>query len=446
MNQFDYVSNAANGYGAQDILQNKLLALRRDGDLSIVVKKYRAGDPNAKNVDQFYAPFMIQFNNGSRWIVFSTTSCRTDRIKGQQWDADNLKRLDLSIEKAILTYPDEIDHTNKRAFIKQKEKYDKGFEISRLDDVIPNETLIKQIKQRSQDIFYEREYGERENDTTQIMQEFEDENATSSKITSSIFQSVGFANNQLALSDSTASGRAYDFNGKAFEVDVASLLSDSKYLHLIKSGADKTNDRKLACFISMIRTFAINPLDIVSIEATAQKEDIGLLPSGGQPKTDVWAKVFLAGGERRDVTISCKRTTKSSVSVHQYTADAFADVLAPDNNSLRTLLNLFQFCANAKNMPKGNKIALEEQLRSYLPQLCRWVLGGYGGEISSPIQYADYLVVYRPNDNYFGVHTIDEYTEKLLQRSPMAFGTPFGWTYASGQRGKSIQLKLPIIR
>ena len=449
MSQFEYVSNAANGYDAQSVLQNMLFALRRSGDLSIVVKTYRAGDPQALNAGQFYAPFMIQFNDGSRWIIFSTTSCRTDRIKGQQWDADNLKRLDLSIDRAILTYPDDISNADKKAFVKQKEKYDRGLEISRIDDIVSNATLIDQIKCRASDIFYEREETERAREEARLAQESSTTGVAFAGFTPAHSQYTSFTetNDMTVLTDSDVDiGKAYDFNGKAFEIDVASLLSDPKYLDLVKRGVSESDDRKLSCFIRMIETFGFEPSSIVRIEATAKKEVIGLLPSGGQPKTDVLATFTLVGNREKVITISCKRTKRDSVSVHQYTADAFADVLDPENKSLRKLLKTFQYYANAKSMPEENRVDLAKQLKPYLPKLCKWVLGGYGGVCSSTVQNADYLVVYNPLDRYFGVHSINDYTEILLQAPPKAFGTPFGWTYASKQRQHSIQLKLPIIR
>ena len=442
MSPFDYVSNSANGHDAQDVLQNKLLSLRRSGDLSIVVKTYRAGDPLARNAGQFYAPFMIQFNNGARWIVFSTTSCRTDRIKGQQWDADNLKRIDTSIERAVLAYPDDTPSTEVRAFRKQKAKYDSGEEISRLDDIVNHSELVSQIQRRSLGIFNEED--EQLDDVPQRITPTADTKLKARQLELEDFQ--GGVKTEQLLATPSGSGWLYDFNGRAFEGDIASLLNNAAYLAKMKRGDDSDADRKFACFVKMLSAFGVDPQSIAHIDATAKKEDIGLLPNGGQPKTDVLAKFTYDDGREEAVTISCKRTTRTAVSVHQYSADTFADVLDAGNTSLRVLLNVFQYYANARDMPDADKVELEKQLRPLLPKLCKWVLGGLGGDISSPIQCADYLVVYNPTDEYFAVHSVEDYTAMLLKRATGAFGTPFGWTYASKQRGKCIQLKLPIIR
>ncbi len=442
MGSFDYVSNSANGHDAQDVLQNMLLALRRSGDLSIIVKTYRAGYPLAKNAGQFYAPFMIQFNNGARWIIFSTTSCRTDRIKGQQWDADNLKRIDTSIERAVLAYPDDAPPTEVRAFQKQKAKYDSGEEISRIDDIVKHSELVSQIQRRSLGIF-----NEEDEQLDNVPQEATLPAAAcleARQLELEYPQVVGRVE-QITASLSE-SGRLYDFNGRAFEGDVASLLGNAAYLARMKQGDDSGADRKFVSFTKMLSAFGVDPKSIAHIDATAKKEDIGLLPNGGQPKTDVLASFTFNDGKEKEFTISCKRTTRSSVSVHQYSADAFADVLDAGNASLRKLLNMFQYYANARDMPGAAKVELEKQLCPLLPKLCRWVLGGFGGGATSPIQCADYLVVYNPKDEYFAVHSVEDYMVILLERATGAFGTPFGWTYPSKQRGRSIQLKLPIIR
>ena len=438
MPQFNYVSNAANGYNAQNVLQNLLLPLRQQGDLAIVVKAYRAGDPNARNAEQFYAPFMIQFNNGSRWIIFSTTKCRTDRVKGNQWDADNLKRLDPAVEKAVLTYPDDVTEDDRMAFTSQKAKYDSGAEISRIDDIVPNQELITQIKRRALEIFHG--YDEEDIVVGQETETIVAPSVTHQRDT----QQLGV--NSPAITSATDEGRAYDLNGRAFESDIMEILNNVSYLEMMRCGDDNEEDSRYIGFKKMINVVGVSPSRIVRIDATAEKEKIGLLPSGGQPETDVWARFCCVDGEVRDFTFSCKRTKRDSVTVHQYTADAFADVLDPSNVLLRRLLNVFQFHANARDMAEEDRAALQAQLHPLLPKLCKWVLGGFGGEYFNPIQCAGYLVVYNPTDEYFAVHSVEDYSRRLLARQPLTFGTPFGWTYASKQRRNSIQLKMPVLR
>ena len=45
------------------------------------------------------------------------------------------------------------------------------------------------------------------------------------------------------------------------------------------------------------------------------------------------------------------------------------------------------------------------------------------------------------------IHTLEEYTKMLLRPENIShFGTPFQWTFASGRRGKDIQLKCKILK
>ena len=50
-------------------------------------------------------------------MLYTTTSCRTDRIKGNQWDSYNIKKIDSSVKKSILIYPDSVSDDEKQSFI-----------------------------------------------------------------------------------------------------------------------------------------------------------------------------------------------------------------------------------------------------------------------------------------------------------------------------------------
>ena len=460
------ISNAANGYDAQAYLQNEQLKFRRDGDVAAVVKEFRAGDPAAKNAAQFYAPLMVQFHDGARWIIFTSTSCRTDRIKGQLWDAENLKRLDPLIEMAFLAYPDDALAKEVRAFERQKEKYDSGEEISSLDDVILFSVLLAKIKVRAkvdradEDVLNVtemtvtqptsvagRDEPVEDKDESEKQDQKEPEGNHQAVDSNSTFSNVTDLLSDREFIDSAKSeGWLFDFNGRAFEKDVANNLNNERYLSFWKRDEQIADDFGFESFTQMVDAFGLDRSAVRQIKASADKEVIGLLPTGGQPKTDVLAKVEMNDGSVRDVTVSCKRTNSSSVSVHQYTADAFADVLDRNNGLLRVLLNVFQTCHNIGTMPEGDRSMLERELSVHREKLCRWGLRGYGYPVSSSVQYANYLVVYKPQERYFAAHTIEAYIEKLLKHSTLSFGTPFSWTFASKQAGKSIQLKLPIIK
>ena len=57
----------------------------------------------------------------------------------------------------------------------------------------------------------------------------------------------------------------------------------------------------------------------------------------------------------------------------------------------------------------------------------------------------DAILISDEKDIY--IHTLEEYTSMLLKKENEShFGTPFQWTFASGRKGKDIQLKCKIIK
>lgn len=384
-------SNSSHGNGFQNLVNKTLQALIKDGILTHVVKEFRAREPGYENPDQYYAPFLIQFNDRTRWILFTTTSLRTDRIKGQQWDADCLKRVDATISKALLVYPDDADDKVREEFRRQKEKYDSKWEYSRIDDILQLKELIASIMR----------------------------------------------------SDTENLGREWDARGRNFERFIADVLNDRGLFELWKR--KKTSaEFKFKCLCKILDCLNLNRDSVMSIKATADKNDIGLLPSGGSPKTDVVATVELADNARQIFTFSCKRSTYKHVSAHQYSADSFADTLDKTDRHLRALLQTFQLYGNYRDFPHEDCVALQKILAGKMQALCKWVVGGHGGG-GSGIQLANYVITYRTDKNSLSVHSTNEYVRKLLNVTNGFMGTPFQWTYASGQQGKSIQLKMPLL-
>lgn len=406
-------AKSMHGLENQQELYNILHNCLDNGYISDVVKEFRAGSIHAVNQSQFYAPFMIQFSDRSRWIIYTTTSFRSDRIKEQLWDALNLKEVDTNITKAILVYSDSNPETAK--FQKQNEKYKTLYEISSIDHIICFSELLEAIKGE----FYKGVQDEINLDPNII------------PITSDSLDTI------------LTNGQIWDKEGKNFEKQIATILSSSSYLTAWKNNK-KLDDIHFPFFEKLLNTFELTTRDILKIEATAEKEKIGYLPSGGSPKTDVLVSIYDKQGNIQTITLSCKRSKKDSVSVHQYSADVFADVLDPNNESLRKLLNDFQYYGNAKDLPDGVAISLKTTLCPYLRKLTLWAIGGIGLETDNPIHYAQYVVSYQTTKEKFSVYSVENYCDILLQREG-AFGTPFYWTYASKHRGKCIQLKAPLL-
>lgn len=425
---YEFLSNAAHGRKAHDELEEQLRQCVVDGCLSTVVKNFRVGDEKFGNGEQFYAPFMVQFCDRQRWLIYSTTSCRTDRIKGQQWDAENLKRLDASVESAFLVYPNEIESADKEQFAVQRDKYSNGYELSYLDDILSVSSVIRLIKKRADDIF------------RSLALHVDEEGKTDEEI----FRESESQKERLAALSVADIGKLWDFNGRSFERQLADVLGDRKLLQMWNAGVPNDGkDRAYGCFVDTLQCLGLTPSQVSSIVATAEQKDIGLLPNGGQPKTDVLVRIKNHSDAETVYTISCKRTNSKWVSAHQYKAGDFLQVLDPENEPLGAMLYAFQYAGSISAMGRNSRV-LSELMAPYAEKLTRWVLGGDGGPGDPMTQHARFVATFRPADNVFSIHSVDDYTKVLMSRPLQNFMTPFHWTYASGQRQKSIQLKMPI--
>lgn len=383
------------GQSAQDSLESILQRAQNVGYIETIISNYRIGREGFQNSRQFYVPFLIGFSNGTKWALFTTTSMRTDRIKGQQWDAINLKSINPSITNAFLVYPDGLPENDRNEFIRQNQKYISGYEYSAIDGVISQDQISNMIE-------------------------------------------------EVALSELNA-GQQRDRQGNDYENRVATTLSYAGNLEKWKTNSRTLEGMHYDMFLLIMNSFNVNPTEVTSISATADKRTIGRLPTGGNPKTDVLVTVQYNDNTTRTFTISCKRSSDRSVSVHQYSADSFADVLNPNDNNLRHLLNEFQQNPSLSAFGTENCILLEDALAPYQEELAMWVLGGFGGD-GSEQQCANYILTYNNNNGNVSIHETHDYYCNLVAAGVTGhFGTIFSWTYPSGRRGLSIQLKCRIL-
>lgn len=362
------------------------------GYISSFEENYKKGRPGYTDQNQFKAPYKITFSDNTEWLVFSTTSLR-DRIKEQYWDTFNLKELNPNISEAYLVYPDGLDTSDKQAFISKNTKIQNGGEFSPLNALMSQESFFNRIE--------------------------------------------AYALRTLSP------GQQKDRKGNNFEKRISSILNNPCNFDKWKNNDPVLEGLHYITFEEIVTKFGLIQNEVASIKATSDKTVIGLLPSGGPVKTDVLVTVAYEDGSSKYFTISCKRTNQSSVSVHQYSADAFANVLDSTDIDLRRVLNAFQTCGNKKDMNPADIQLLESKLQPLILNLCRWALGGIGGEGNPDTQWANYILAYDNNTESISIHTTDEYCTILANDSTRTFNTPFSWTY-QGTRGTNIQLKCPI--
>ena len=228
--------------------------------------------------------------------------------------------------------------------------------------------------------------------------------------------------------------------GKNFEKRVAATLSNPINFEKWKNNDSVLEGLHFHMYKSILSVFGVNRQQVKFIESTADESIIGVLPSGGKVKTDVLTTITFLDGTQKYFTISCKRSKNSDISVHQYTADEFANVLDPNNTELRRTLKEFQKYGNIKDMATDDALILKREIQAYIEPLCKWAIGGYGGEGNSQTQWADYVLFYDNNTETINIHTTLECCEQLEKRCTRGFHTPFTWTYQD-ERGKNIQLK-----
>lgn len=394
--EFSNVEKNLHGRKNKDSIEEILNFCNKQGYIKSVLSNFRVGKQGYNNSKQFLAPFVIEFENRERWIIFTTTSMRTDRIKGQQWDAFNLKSIDKNIKKAVLVYPDSVSAYNKNEFERQNKKYTDGFEFSAIDAIVSQNELNDLIEKR--------------------------------------------------YMKNISTGRAKDKIGNVFEYKIADILSAESNLLKWKNESSTDVGIHFDMFKTIVGCLGLKSALVQKIKATSDKHIIGKLPTRGNPKTDVLVTVTYNDGEEEIFTISCKKTTSKEVSVHQYTADAFADVLDKDNDELRYLLKEFQRVGNMRDFGTENLEKLENILVPLNQKLSLWVLGGIGGQGNPEKQWAQYILTYDGNTNNISIHSVYDYIEKLNNtNNKRNFGTLFQWTFASKRKGESIQLKMKII-
>ncbi len=383
------------GASSKESLSFVLKLAEQQGYITKITDGFSIGKPGYKDRNQFKAHFLIEFEDGVKWILFSTTSIR-ERIKTQYWDALNIKQLDNSIKAAYLVYSDSISENERKIAVAKNEKIQSKGEYSTLEGIISQDQLSNLIE-------------------------------------------------EYALKDKSK-GHILDAKGNSFESRVSSILSNPLNFQKWTTNSEIIEGVHYDIFCSIVKCLGLKKDSVLSIAATSDKEDIGLLPTGGPAKTDVLVTITYKDNKKQLFTISCKRTSESSVSIHQYTADAFADVLDKNNNELKKLLNLFQEKGNQRDMGEENQRRLTELMQPHNKTLAFWALGGVGGLGNPEKQWANYILTYDNNDSSVSIHTIDDYYTLLVSRGVKGmFGTLFGWTY-QGKRGTNIQLKCKIIK
>lgn len=377
------------GQNARKALKEMLESMREHDFLVKIEENYAIYDKEFPKKDQFKAPYMIEFQDEEQWILFSTTSIR-DRMKQQEWDTANIKRLNEHVKKSYVVVPDGIQEDE----LKNAQKYDREIKEKKRYSVLDGvETLDE---------------------------------------TAALIQYKG--------TPLLAYGSALAKMGTAFEEKVADVLNDSQNFVKWKEGSKLVDGYHYPLFLQIVNKFHLDKNEVTNISATTM---VPPLATRGKPKTDVIVEVEINLTDDIIFTISCKRTERSIVSVHEYSAERYATILNPEDKELEQLLKEFRDAGGINAYTKRTE--LTEKMRVYGDALARWGVGGYGDpKVTQPeLQCADYVLTYDGRERKYSIHELDEYISlcKADEKNGGHFGTIFRWT----KKKDNIQLKMKLL-
>lgn len=414
------------GKDLSDQLALKFEELKSEG----IIKRFEKGvnfpHSNYQYQKQYLANFLIETLDDQYIVINSSTSFRNDRFKTQSYDLEGIKKhstISEQIIASIMLYPDDQEsnktfNTFKR-LLQNKKAYTPATHTLLLSEFID---------------FLENHKAEIEEEK---LKEQEETRLQDFKVAEDIAKY-----NPVEL------GSYYGLKGNAFEKEIINKLNDAQLLEnykLFKSTSDEVFNSALH---TLIADYRISPSDIINIKAS---NTITKLKNGGNAKTDI--VVELTTQEKTiTTTISIKNTTQNRVSCHDYRATDFIRVLDPQNIRLAYYLNLFQKSGSdkdfIKNLENNDSIEeFEEVLAPYKSKLIEWALtGAHDAEnlIEPKLQISQYLLINK--NGTIKMVKFESYIAELNTNiTNLKYGLPLSWTYPSKNRGKRIQLKLPIL-
>jgi len=401
---------SAAGALLKEVISKKLNSLKASKVIRGYEKERNFKHKDFKYEKQFLANFIIETYDENYIIVRSSNSFRVDRVKTGFYDLEGIiKNSELSekIIASIYLVPDS-ESTNTGFLSTRKKISDKTF-YSPASHLITMSEFIKFLEEYQSNILIEREA------TEELKKE---------------------------------KGSFYGKRGNKFEKEIVGLLSDFANLRKLKL-KKLAKDSLFNIVISKILSEKNILLeDIISISAT---NSIPLLASGGNPKTDIALKIMISSGDDIEETISIKNTNLNQVSCHDYRVKDFIRVLNCEKTRLAKYLKLFQknpsYKALQEKLPDDFSInEFTELLKNKKDIFTEWVLKGEHDDdnlVSPKIQISNFLLISKRGKISF--YSMREYILILNGSKKGKLGVPFSWTYPSKQRGKRIQLKLPII-
>lgn len=358
---------------------------------------------------QYKADFVIQTFDDKFIVVRNSTSYRQDRIKTSFYDLQGINEnaeFSKDIIASVFVVPDKelAKIANLKKAIENKKQYAPASHVLILSEFI---VFLEEYK-------YEVE--------VRLVRE-------------------------KATKTAKEKGSLYGKRGNAFEKELAQILSSRTNLKAYKLGHLSKGSIFYKIVSQILDDKEMDFDNVIRINAT---NTVPLLRNGGNAKADLILSFDTFSDTNFTETISLKNTTKNRVSCHDYTANTFIDVLECEQTKLAEYLILFQkfptYSAFKQNLEEGYT---EKEFSALLLDkqsiFIQWALRGmhdYKNLTRPDLQISNYLLI--SNNDKFVFYKMEDYITLIKEKFKHKYGVPFSWTYPSKQRGKRIQLKMPV--
>lgn len=385
---------------------------------------------SGKDPNQFSVNAILKFDDQheENWLIETSSSYRSDRVKGIEFDIEHIKELirrpDVNV-KAFFVVP---DTENSGAFNKYKENVEHHNVVTYFDDILKFSEFRNIIAERC----------------SKYLTQGIKANILGDEAEKDIAEAFNNSNN-IELWNKTDNSKVI----KSRNFDIIQSLMDKYYPNKqIKAMVAYDNNSKDSHYLADLNTV----------------KD----PNGGhvlgKPKTDILVIITFTDGNQANINFSVKHPKVKSkrVTAHEGDVDTLLNDLQasmpqdsvfndPDKfNQLSTALHNFQDVGSAKNMTPDNRDFLKYNLSDLNSWLIDYFLFGINNRRLNKDQVANTMAIVNPENGNLIYLTRNEEKHLLLQYcqnhkpSSSSFGTPFSWTYPSKKRGKKIQIKSPL--
>lgn len=401
-------------------------------DVQIVNRKVSFGELN-KKPDQFSVNAEMIFNDGSReiWIIKTSSSYRSDRSKGNEFDVEHIKKILARENKKVIAFfvvPDNQSANDLRQFNSYKSNVRNNSIVTYFDYVMTVKEFENTINER--------------------------------------------------CSRYIAQGKQANILGNNAEIAISDAFNNPNNVILWNNPQDTvTKSRNIAAFSSLMRTMYPNKKLISSQAFNNNKKDthhyldeLNMVRDSnghgnlGKPKTDVLIKLVFDDNTKTNIKLSIKRPKANSkkVTVHEGTVESLIADLKnsiPEDSifndpsqfvKLQSSLINFERVGSAKNMNEELRTFLNENLSDLNGWLIDYFLFGINNHRFNQNQIANVMAIENPKNGNLIFIPCNKEKQLLLdycQNSKLgssSFGTPFSWTYPSKKRGAKIQVKSPL--